>query len=119
MSPEGEANGGPQVEAWGAAIIYGANPNLIYMQATAMGESLYLAFFIWAVVYFAEFARGGQKALWKCGGCVVAACLTRYDGWFLRRGAGASDSAGELRVLTRRVKLERCQQRSHCRERNS
>ena len=30
-------------------------PNLIYMQATAMTESLYLALFIWAVVYFAEF----------------------------------------------------------------
>ena len=31
------------------------------MQATAMGESLYLAFFIWAVVYFAEFAHGNAK----------------------------------------------------------
>jgi hypothetical protein len=69
--------------AWVAGIIYAANPNLIYMQSTAMGESLYLAFFIWAVVYFAEFARGDAKALAKCGWCVFAACLTRYDGWFL------------------------------------
>src|SRR5208282_275626 len=60
-----------------------ANPNLIYMQATAMGESLYLALFVWAVVHFAEFVRGEQPALLKCGGCVAAACLTRYDGWFL------------------------------------
>ena len=43
------------VGAWAAAFAYGANPNLIYMQATAMTESLYLALFIWAVVYFAEF----------------------------------------------------------------
>ena len=35
--------------AWTAAILFAANPNLIYMQATAMGETLYLAFFIWAV----------------------------------------------------------------------
>jgi hypothetical protein len=76
-------DGSPKVAAWAAAIVYAVNPNLIYMQATAMGESLYLAFFIWAVVYFAEFARGNAKALTRCGFCVAAACLTRYDGWFL------------------------------------
>jgi hypothetical protein len=78
--------GAAKVWAWAAALVYGANPNLIYMQGTAMGESLYLAFFVWAVVYFAEFMRGGAKAdrsLTKCGLCVFAACLTRYDGWFL------------------------------------
>ena len=83
---EGKVNGATQVSAWAAAIIYCANPNLIYMQATAMGESLYLAFFIWAAVYFAEFARGGEtsaRSLTKCGVCLAAACLTRYDGWFL------------------------------------
>ncbi len=69
--------------AWTAALIYAANPNLIYMQTTAMGEALYLAFFIWAVVYFSEFVRGDAKALTKCGLCLAAACLTRYDGWFL------------------------------------
>jgi hypothetical protein len=72
-----------RVAAWSAALIYGLNPNLIYMQSTAMGESLYLAFFIWAVAYFSESARGDSKALTKCGLCLAAACLTRYDGWFL------------------------------------
>ncbi|MGB9206318.1 MAG: hypothetical protein WCB94_20335, partial [Terriglobales bacterium] len=43
--------------ACAAAFAYGANPNLVYMQATAMTESIYLALFIWAVVYFAEFLR--------------------------------------------------------------
>jgi hypothetical protein len=32
--------------AWIAALIYALNPNLIYMQATAMGEPLYLALFV-------------------------------------------------------------------------
>jgi hypothetical protein len=45
------------VGACAAAFVYGANPNLIYMQTTAMTESVYLALFIWAVVYFAEFIR--------------------------------------------------------------
>jgi hypothetical protein len=83
LSRDGEADTIARIAAWAAALVYGANPNLIYMQATAMGESLFLAFFIWAVAYFAEFARGDQKALMKCSGCVAAACLTRYDGWFL------------------------------------
>lgn len=80
---------------WIAAFAYGANPNLIYMQATAMTEPLYLALFIWAVVYFAEFILGfsrdktpgltskGRTALTSCGFCLAAAELTRYDGWFL------------------------------------
>src|SRR6266481_1686088 len=58
LSREAKVNGAVQVLAWSSAIVYAGNPNLIYMQATAMGESLYLAFFIWAAAYFAEFTRG-------------------------------------------------------------
>jgi hypothetical protein len=88
LSPRGEVDGAARVGAWAAAIVYGANPNLIYMQATAMGESLYLAFFIWTVAYFAEFTRHvdaekANRSLTRCGFCLAAACLTRYDGWFL------------------------------------
>jgi hypothetical protein len=72
-----------RVAAWIAVIVYAANPNLIYLQATAMGEALYLAFFIWSVVYFSEFFAGDATALSKCGFCLAAACLTRYDGWLL------------------------------------
>jgi hypothetical protein len=79
-----------RVAAWTAALVYAANPNLIYMQTTAMGETLYLAFFIWAVVYFGEWIRGDAKALTKCGLCLAAACLTRYDGWFLAPAIGAT-----------------------------
>jgi hypothetical protein len=83
LSREAAPGGAARVAAWMAAAVYGANPNLIYMQSTAMGEALYLALFIWAVVYFSEFMRGDARALTKCGLCLAAACLTRYDGWFL------------------------------------
>jgi hypothetical protein len=88
LSSNGEVNGAARFGAWAAAILYAANPNLIYMQATAMGESLYLAFFIWSIVYFADFARHddaakASRSLTKCGWYLAAACLTRYDGWFL------------------------------------
>lgn len=72
-----------RVAPWIAALIYAANPNLIYMQSTAMGEALYLALFIWALVFLTEFVAGEGSALVKCGLCVAAAGLTRYDGWFL------------------------------------
>jgi hypothetical protein len=94
-----------------AAFAYGANPNLIYMQATAMTESGYLALFVWAVVYFAEFVRSLQKsddtdqpdkkvgtALMRCAWCLAGAELTRYDGWFF---AGAVGSAVLLIALRR------------------
>ncbi|ABF41625.1 hypothetical protein Acid345_2624 [Candidatus Koribacter versatilis Ellin345] len=74
-----------------AAGIYLLNPNLLYMQSTAMGESIYLALMIWAVFYLDAFARGLRdpeqplrpaKALTRCAMVLAAAILTRYDGWF-------------------------------------
>ena len=100
-----------------AVFAYGTNPNLIYMQATAMTESVYLALFIWAAVYFADFIRSLRKndteenrdadrknnqaadrrqaqvartALLRCAWCLVGAELTRYDGWFLAGAMGAA-----------------------------
>lgn len=78
------------VAAWIAALIYALNPNLLYMQSTAMGEALYLALFVWSVTSFAEFVREAHddaeqagKSLKRCGLMVSAAMLVRYDGWFL------------------------------------
>jgi len=100
------------VGAWVAAFAYGANPNLIYMQATAMTEPLYLALFIWAVVFFAEFiqdlgknedadarqAQVAHSALMRCACCLAGGELTRYDGWFL---AGVMGAAVVVIVLRR------------------
>jgi hypothetical protein len=78
--------------AWFAAAVYGGNPNLLYLQTTAMTEALYLALILWATVHFSEFVAGlrGQepargdagKSLERCGVLLAAAMLTRYDGWF-------------------------------------
>ena len=84
---------GTRLAPWFAAIIFAANPNLLYLQATAMTESLYLALFIWAVVLLADFVRhryspdAAQHAkagtsLMRCGVCLALSMLTRYDGWF-------------------------------------
>jgi hypothetical protein len=101
-STHAENDAGARTAAWGAAIIYAANPNLIYLQATAMTEALYLALFIWALVYLNEFAqeadnsggasdtRGLSSSLMKCGLCLAGAGLTRYDGWFLAVAMGGA-----------------------------
>ncbi|MGH9577842.1 MAG: hypothetical protein ACRD3R_10440, partial [Terriglobales bacterium] len=78
--------------AWFAAVVYGANPNLLYMQATAMTEALYLALVLWATVHFSEFlarlrredpaAGDAGRSLERCGMLLAAAMLTRYDAWF-------------------------------------
>ena len=65
LSQEAGTKAAASVGAWAAAFAYGANPNLIYMQATAMTESIYLALFIWAVVYFAEFLRALKERVLK------------------------------------------------------
>ena len=75
-----------------AALLYGLNPNLLYLQSTAMTEPLYLALFIWSIVHVCEYMQNwpgqaqegpAKRSLTKCGLCVAAACLVRYDGWFL------------------------------------
>jgi hypothetical protein len=89
-----QSDAAARIAAWLAAIVYAANPNLIYLQATAMTEALYLSLFIWAIVYFFEFAQqaalgdraleaSASTSLMKCGLCLMGACFTRYDGWFL------------------------------------
>ncbi|MGD0929554.1 MAG: hypothetical protein ABR902_02785 [Candidatus Korobacteraceae bacterium] len=90
------ARAGP-LPAYLAAAIYALNPNLLYLQTAAMNEPIFLAFFIWALVYLDEFFRATtpprnasvaqsqmkpRRALEYCGIMMAAGALTRYDGWF-------------------------------------
>ncbi|MCU1341915.1 MAG: hypothetical protein JWN92_1338, partial [Candidatus Acidoferrum typicum] len=76
---------------WFAVAIFALSPNLIYLQATAMTEPIYLAFFIWTLVFVCTALRGcaagdakqSTSCLTKAGFCLAGGCLTRYDGWFL------------------------------------
>jgi hypothetical protein len=87
-----------QFAAYLAAAIYALNPNLLYMQTTAMNEPISLAFFVWALVYLDEFFRATyslahestaeseqitpRRSLEYCGIMLYGGALTRYDGWF-------------------------------------
>jgi 4-amino-4-deoxy-L-arabinose transferase-like glycosyltransferase len=88
----------PKTVAYIAAGIYALNPNMLYMQSTAMNEPIFLALFIWALVYLDEFLCGcvpnpetemgpprikPHRALEACGITLAGGALTRYDGWFI------------------------------------
>src|SRR5438270_3017191 len=89
--PSSKDHAGIGFAPWFAAAIFALNPNLIYLQTTAMTEPVYLAFFIWTLVFIcsairacaAADAKAATSSLTKAGLCLAAACLTRYDGWFL------------------------------------
>lgn len=86
----------PRAAPW-AALAFLANPNLLYLAAVPMTETVYLAAFLGAVDQIGAFAvaraAGGKSsdgasprrarrhlraaALWA-----LAGALTRYDGWF-------------------------------------
>ncbi|HXZ81893.1 MAG TPA: hypothetical protein VEG30_18335 [Terriglobales bacterium] len=82
--------GEARVASWLAALAFAANPNLLYLQSTAMTEPVYLAVFIWATLFFSQFFfqlyRGdderAQRSLLGCGVLLLLGVFTRYDGWF-------------------------------------
>ncbi len=80
---------GPAAAALTLAF-FATNPNLLYLQTTAMTEPLFLCELIWAVVWLAEWRssldhepRRATRLLWQIALVLVAAIFTRYDGWVL------------------------------------
>lgn len=81
--------------AWVGLALFAANPNLLYLQTTAMTEPLFLCELIWAVLLMVEWyasldyarpdAEQSRSAwlLWAIIAVLAAAVYTRYDGWIL------------------------------------
>ncbi len=71
-------------------VFFAANSNLLYLQTTAMGESLFLCETIWIACWLVEWRaaldtdpkRAGRLLIWIAF-ALVAAIFTRYDGWVL------------------------------------
>lgn len=73
-----------------ALVFFAANPNLLYLQTTAMGEPLFICEMIWIVLWLVEWRssldtdprRASRLQFWIAA-ALVAAVFTRYDGWVL------------------------------------
>ncbi|MGB9406810.1 MAG: hypothetical protein WCA89_04690 [Terracidiphilus sp.] len=66
------------------------NPNLLYLQTTAMTEPLFVCEMVWIVVWLVEWrasldadASQAHRLLWCILIALVAAIFTRYDGWVM------------------------------------
>jgi len=66
------------------------NPNLLYLQTTAMTEPLFLCEMVWLTVWLVEWRASLEDnphrtggLLWQIAFVLVAAVFTRYDGWIL------------------------------------
>ncbi len=93
----------PRWVAGMAAALYAFNMNVLYMQSTAMTETIFLATVIWSTVYLDEFMRrlyadidispattlDLNAALRRLAYCLSLSILTRYDGWFFSGIVGA------------------------------
>jgi hypothetical protein len=67
-----------------ATALFALNPNVLYVSSIPMTESILLAALTWTLYFTARFE--GSRNTWAAVGagfCAAAACLTRYEGWFL------------------------------------
>jgi len=73
-----------------ALAFFATNPNLLYLQTTAMTEPLFLCEMIWLSVWLVEWRASlnndpprAARLLCCIATVLVAAVFTRYDGWIL------------------------------------
>jgi hypothetical protein len=69
---------------------FALNPNLLYLQTTAMTEPLFVCEMVWVVVWLVEWrasldanAKQSRRLLCMIAAVLIAAIFTRYDGWVL------------------------------------
>ncbi len=68
-----------------AALVFMLNPNILYMQTTAMTELALIMFFILSTHFFIRFIKNDNYLFSLIAAAFFGFCatLTRYDGWFL------------------------------------
>ena len=73
-----------------ALAFFALNPNLLYLQTTAMTEPLFLCEMVWVVVLLVEWrasldsnAKQSRRLLCLIAAVLIAAIFTRYDGWIM------------------------------------
>ncbi len=73
-----------------ALAFFAANPNLLYLQTTAMTEPLFVCEMIWVALWLVEWheslesnPKRADRLLICIAMALVAAVFTRYDGWVM------------------------------------
>jgi 4-amino-4-deoxy-L-arabinose transferase-like glycosyltransferase len=87
----------PRTAAALALAFFATNPNLLYLQTTALTEPLFVCEMVWIAVLLVEWRASldqdptrSNRLLWLIALLLVAAVFTRYDGWFMAMLAWAA-----------------------------
>jgi hypothetical protein len=95
-----------------ALAFFALNPNLLYLQTTAMTEPLFVCEMVWVAVWLVEWRasldadeKQSRRLLCLIAVALIAAIFTRYDGWIMALVAWtcmglALARRGKLRSLT-------------------
>jgi hypothetical protein len=80
----------PRVAAALTLAFFALNPNLLYLQTTAMTEPLFVCEMVWLTVWLVEWRTildanhpQANRLLWLIALTLTAAIFTRYDGWIM------------------------------------
>ncbi|MGA3080632.1 MAG: hypothetical protein ABSD44_04530 [Terracidiphilus sp.] len=73
-----------------ALAFFALNPNLLYLQTTAMTEPLFVCEMVWVAVWLVEWRsalnedlKKARRTLCLIAAALIAAIFTRYDGWVM------------------------------------
>ena len=99
-------------------LVFATNPNVLYLQSTAMTEPLFMAALSGCLVFHGAVPRyaivaGGLRR----GMAALCGTLTRYDGWFLIPFVALVRAGGGEAAAHRRRR--RCSPRSHAWDRST
>ena len=95
-----------------ALAFFALNPNLLYLQTTAMTEPLFVCEMVWVAVWLVEWRasldadeKQSRRLLCLIAVALIAAIFTRYDGWIMALVAWSCMGLtllrrGKLRSLT-------------------
>lgn len=75
--------------AFCGSLLYITNPNLLYLQTTALTENLGLLFMIGAIYFFVRWSQSKHRKYLLAASAVSAlGVLTRYENWFVAATIG-------------------------------
>jgi hypothetical protein len=80
-----------------AALLFGFNPNTLYMQSTSLTEMFYIFAILGGVLWALKWGRDHKDRYLAASGLFfLLATLSRYDGWFLVAAAMGAVALYEL-----------------------
>ena len=104
---------GSALAGWAAFAVFAAHPDVLYLQATPMTESLLMGLCLLGIALtWMWVVQQGARRTWAPGIVLALACLTRYEAWpitvaallsalvaLVRTGASTKAAVGRVAVL--------------------